>query len=108
MFCARNYWIFVISFVLANNIIASGILVNDEVATNNATETQSTYQLPEHQQQENISNQPEQLQQQQQQQQQPQQQPEVNLFDQLNAFIQSRAKNVSEVSENVYFKYYNR
>lgn len=34
--------------------------------------------------------------------------PEVNLFDQLNAFIQSRAKNVSEISENVYFKYYNR
>lgn len=31
-----------------------------------------------------------------------------NLFDQLNAFIQSRAKNVSEISENVYFKYYNR
>lgn len=33
---------------------------------------------------------------------------DANLFDQLNAFIQSRAKNVSEISENVFFKYYNR
>lgn len=33
---------------------------------------------------------------------------DVNLFDQLNTFIQSRGKNVSDISEHVYFKYYNR
>lgn len=38
----------------------------------------------------------------------PQRPPDVNFFDQLNAFIQSRARNASEISENVFFKYYNQ